>query len=98
MDRLIDIKTIVQHEVAEYAAESPNSTAYYVENLTDLVFAVLVVPDRNPQKSTIMVMARIEGENVVIETDKTDRPLSEALLQAGIPQGQIVLAYLAPAF
>ncbi len=40
-----------------------------------------------------MVMARVEGDKVIIEEDLTDRPLVDALLQAGIAREQIVLAY-----
>lgn len=88
------ITAIVQREVAEYAAESPNSKAYFVENPAEQVYAVLVVPDQTPQKSTIMVMARVTEDQIIILTDKTDRPLSDALVQAGIPQSQIIPAYL----
>jgi sulfur carrier protein ThiS len=41
----------------------------------------------------VVVLARIVGEQVVIEEDMTDKPLIDALLQRGIPQSQIVLAY-----
>jgi len=38
-------------------------------------------------------MARGENDKVVIEEDLTDKPLVDALIQAGIPREQIVLAY-----
>ena len=38
-------------------------------------------------------MARMYGEQIIIEDDNTDRPLYQSLLQRGIPRNQIVLAY-----
>ncbi len=93
MDRIDNLTAIVRREVSEYATWSSNSSAYYVENPTSQVYAVLVIPEGASQKSTIMIMARVADERVIIETDKTDRPLFEALIHAGVPQNQIVLAY-----
>jgi hypothetical protein len=39
------------------------------------------------------LVVRLIGEKVIIERDVNDKPLVDALLQAGIPRGQIVLAY-----
>lgn len=84
---------IVQREVADYACPSANPTAYYVESAAERVYAVLVVPHQHPQKTTVMIMARLSDDKVIIETDKTDHSLYEALTQVGIPPQQIVLAY-----
>jgi hypothetical protein len=40
-----------------------------------------------------MIMARVIDDSVVVESDKTDRPLYEELLRAGISREHIVLAY-----
>jgi hypothetical protein len=93
MDRLDHLTAIVQREVADYALESPNATAYYLEDAARRLYAVISVPARNPQKATVMVMARITDDRIIIDSDKTDRPLCDALVQAGIPREQIVLAY-----
>jgi hypothetical protein len=93
MDRVDNLTAVVKREVAEYATVSPNATAYYVEDSRQQIFAVISVPMRNPQKATVMVMARIVGNAVIIDSDKTDHPLFEALMQAGVPREQIVLAY-----
>ena len=39
-------------------------------------------------------MTRIVNDQIVIDQDKTDKPLIGALIQAGIPHGQIIRAYL----
>src|SRR5579859_3782531 len=93
MDRIDNLTEIVQREVADYVMESPNATAYYVERPQQSLYAVISVPTHNPQKATVMVMARISHDRVIIDSDKTDRPLYEALIEAGIPRERIVLAY-----
>jgi hypothetical protein len=40
-----------------------------------------------------MIIARISDDRVIIEADSTNKPLYEALIQAGIPKQYIVLAY-----
>ncbi|HLY24885.1 MAG TPA: hypothetical protein VKQ72_01005, partial [Aggregatilineales bacterium] len=54
VDGMGNITTIVQREVADYALESPNATAYYVERPQQNLYAVISVPTRNPQKATVM--------------------------------------------
>ncbi len=93
MDRVEQLVVTVQHEVAAYVRPSPNATAYYVEDPTRQVFAVLSVPARDPQRTSVVIMAQVVDNRVLILSDKTNKPLYEALLQAGIPRDQIVLVY-----
>ncbi|MBX3083924.1 MAG: XisI protein [Anaerolineae bacterium] len=93
MDKVDNLLMTVQHEVADYVRSSPNATAFFVENAEQHVFAVLSVPTKDPQKTSVVVMARVIDNLVLIESDKTNKPLVEALLQAGVPREQIVLVY-----
>jgi hypothetical protein len=93
MDRVDALLTTVQREVADYVRPSPNATAYYLENPTEQTFAVVSVPMKDPQKAAVVVMARVVDNLVLIESDKTNKPLYEALVQAGIPRSRIVLVY-----
>lgn len=43
---------------------------------------------------TTGVVVRIVHSIVVVERDQTDRPVVDALLDAGIPRANIILAYL----
>ncbi|GIK67262.1 MAG: hypothetical protein BroJett018_50560 [Chloroflexota bacterium] len=38
-------------------------------------------------------MARIKGDYIIIEDDRTDKPLVKRLVAAGIPRERIILAY-----
>ena len=39
------------------------------------------------------LVARLAGKTIIIEYDVNNKPLIEALLAAGVPRSQIVLAY-----
>jgi len=39
------------------------------------------------------LVARIKNNHIIIEYDVNDKPLVDALIQAGVPRKQIVLAY-----
>jgi len=93
MARGEDLTAVVQHEVAAYACPSPNSTAYYLEDPTNQVYAVVVVPQNHTHKVAVMIMARVVNDITIIEADITNKPMVDALVQAGIPREQIVLAY-----
>ena len=43
--------------------------------------------------ASVVVLARIEGDTVIIEEDTTDRPLVDSLVHAGIPRAKIIRAY-----
>jgi hypothetical protein len=71
-----------------------NARAFRVNDPENQIYAVVVVPDY-PRKriAGMVVMARVVGDVVVIEHDITDKPLFEALMQAGVPRENIVLTY-----
>jgi len=96
MDRVdLDLATIVQHEIEDYAdGDWWKASAYAVCDTTRHVYAVLVVPD-HPRKfqAGIVVMARVVNDHVVIDHDTTDRPFVDALVEAGIPREKIICLY-----
>jgi len=93
MDRVTNVQAITSRVIEDYATRSLNSKLYYIHDDTRKIDSVLVVPLKRDIEPHIMVMTRIEGDQVIIEADTTDRPLDEALVAAGIPRAQIVLAY-----
>jgi hypothetical protein len=93
MDSVKDITAIVRHEVADYVRPSPNSTAYYLDDDEKQIYVVIAVPNRSQEKPTIIVMARIVDERIIIDTDITNKPLYNALQNAGIPSDRIIRAY-----
>ncbi|MAS37166.1 MAG: hypothetical protein CL610_24410 [Anaerolineaceae bacterium] len=95
MDRIDDYVEVVRHAVADYAnATTFQASTFFSQDDEHDIYSVIVVPDLpRPFPARVVVMARIVGENIVIDEDTTDRPLYEALLRRGIPREKIILAY-----
>ena len=93
MDRIVELQAVTSRVVADYAGRSLNAKLYYIHDEAQKIDSVVVVPVKREIDPHIMVMTRIEGDQVIIETDTTDRPIEEALMAAGVPRSQIVIAY-----
>jgi len=59
-------------------------------------------PRRDTRRRTIQteyaeqerrLVARVAGDRIIVERDVNDKPLVDALVQAGVPRRSIVLAY-----
>jgi hypothetical protein len=91
------LSKLVQQEVSAYAGEAYGvngpTRLYYTENTHELVYCITVPYDPVYQKSDLVLMARIVDDQVIIDVDKTGKPLRGALRQAGIPDYQIRLAW-----
>jgi hypothetical protein len=94
MDRTLELTQILQREVADYARPAIGGKAFYVENPTEQVYAVLAVLDSLKGGPFFVVLARIEDGKVIIEADNTGSPLYDALTAAGIPADLIIEAYV----
>jgi hypothetical protein len=98
MDRVIALAETVQQAVFSYnqAVKDYKANGYAWEDSEKQAFGVVIVPDPDhptSHKPFIMLMARVLGEQVVIDVDMTNKPLLERLLEAGIPRQQIILGY-----
>ncbi len=91
----MDLRTIIREEIVWYAGSGRGGNLRLFPLLDDEhgTYAVVSIDYPNPTGSGLVVMARIYGEQIIIEDDNTDRPLYKSLLQRGIPRSQIVLAY-----
>lgn len=97
-----NLSQVLCEEVKRYAdgGRGANIRLYFLSDDDHCIYAVNAVDDpiRPPygfdeRPSDVMVMARVEGEMIIIEDDATDKPLVDALMQRGIPRNQIILAY-----
>jgi hypothetical protein len=88
MDKLTET---VKQVIFSYAGSSPTVRTYALSNDAQNVFAVNITdwPEKH-RTAGVVVLARIENDQVVIEEDLTDKPLVQALIDAGIPREQIV--------
>jgi hypothetical protein len=95
MDTVKDLTSIVKEAVEGYAADGWQLTDYQISDTARQTFAVVSIADYPPRwKPSVVVMARVVDDHVIIDVDITDRPLVDELERAGIRREKIVLAYL----
>jgi len=94
---MASLASIVKEVVFSYASGGLNLRTFALSNEDQGVYSVNVIdwPEHH-RPASVVVLARVEGEQVIVEEDLTDRPLVEALVTAGIPREQIVLKYAEP--
>lgn len=87
---------ITKREVRLYAATSDDALFRPILDDTNQTYAVVVF-ERDPslRPAWVLVMARVEGDRIIIEEDATlEKHLVDALVvNGGIPREKIVLAY-----
>lgn len=88
------LQEMVKQAVFGYAGGGSNLLTFPMLNEEYQVYAVTIIDyPIHKRDAGILVMARIDGDQVIVEEDTTDRPLLDALIQAGVPREKIVLAY-----
>lgn len=91
MDKLRDI---LAKEITAYAGEMLNGYAYLLVSEDRNVFTVVSIAKIKAERVTqLSLLARLVDDHIIIETDDSNKPLVDSLVQAGIPRGQIILAY-----
>ncbi|MCE7947732.1 MAG: hypothetical protein DYG88_09920 [Chloroflexi bacterium CFX4] len=91
MDQLADV---VQQIVLSYAGGGLDLRAYPLANEAQGVYAVAIVDyPVHKRPASFAILVRLENDKVIVEEDLTDRPIVDALVRAGIPRTNIVLAY-----
>jgi hypothetical protein len=82
----------VRIAVMGYARNGLHSQSHFTHNDSDTILSVVTV-NQDTNISFVSLLVRILGETVIIERDQNDKPLVDALIQAGILRKHIVLAY-----
>src|SRR5579859_232074 len=84
--------------ITSYNTPQPTSSTFYLEDPAQQLYALVAIansPSRAiKRKSSVIVMAQIQGDSILIHASPSDNPLSIQLIQAGIPKHRIVLAHL----
>ncbi len=90
----MDLRTVLSEAIQPYAGEMLNGFAYLTISIDQSVYSVVSVAKLKSERvKHLSLLVRVVGETVIIEHDDTDQPLIDALLHAGIPRSQIILAY-----
>lgn len=88
------LKQILLEELEGYTGEGLNDYAYLTRNEAEQVYAVIdIATVRDKRLVGTVLVARLVGNQVVIEVDQHDKMLVDALKSRGVPEKQIVLAY-----
>jgi hypothetical protein len=96
MDMLIET---LRQTLIGYAGKGLNGYSYLTVDDQQQVFAVVDFGWYKDERiADAGLIVRLEGDTIIIERDLNDKMLMDALVQAGIPRQQIILAYAGEAF
>jgi hypothetical protein len=88
------LKTILIEEMQKYAGEGLNAHSYFTSNEAALLYTVVDIANvRGKRIIGTVLVARLEGNQIVVELDHNNKPLVDALTARGISEKQLVLAY-----
>lgn len=88
------LKETVLSVLEGYTGRALNGYSYLTTGEDETVFAVVSIGEvRGKRIVDSGLVVRVVGDKVIIERDVNDKLLVDALLQAGVPRTQIVLAY-----
>ncbi|MCC6613055.1 MAG: XisI protein [Anaerolineae bacterium] len=88
------LKETLKSVMATYAKKGFNGYTYLTTSADgDQLVVTGVGNTRSGRVVSTALVAQIIGDSIVIECDNTNKPLVDALLDAGIPREQIILAY-----
>ncbi len=95
MDSLKEQMDVITREIAAYAKPALNGGQSYLTKSADgkLFSVVDILPMNGMHQADTGLVVRIAGEHIIIEHDMNNKPLVDALVQAGISRNQIILAY-----
>jgi hypothetical protein len=89
------LKTILIEEMQKYAGEGLNAYSYFTSNEGASLYTVVDIANvRGKRIIGTVLVARIQGERIIIELDHNNKSLVNALIGRGVPEPQLVLAYL----
>ena len=89
-----NVMNILRTEIEKYAGEALNGHSYLAENIDNCLLTVISIGEfQGKHISFADLIVRVVGDKIVIDDDRHSNPFYEALMQAGIPRDQIVLAY-----
>jgi|SRR5712691_2060297 len=88
------LKEIVREAMAGYAVKGLNGYSVLATTPDQSFLTVVSVANVKGQHlTTTSLIVHIDADKVIIEHDINNKPLVDALIQAGIPRKQIILAY-----
>jgi len=88
------LKDTVRQVMAGYAGKGLNSISYLTQSDDGTVLTITDFAQiRGEHVMGVSLVVRIAGDTVIVERDQNDKIVRDALIEAGIPPEQIILAY-----
>lgn len=89
-----NIKTTLINVLNGYVSKGVNGHTELTRNIDENLFT-LIATGHNIQKrfTFTALIVQIIADTIIIEEDRNSKPLVDALMQAGIPRENIILAY-----
>lgn len=88
------LKQIVLEEASKYAGKLVNGSSYLLTDDIRGIYAVVDIATYKAQRAVgLGLVVQLADAHVVIEHDPNSEPFVDALIEAGVPRNQIVLAY-----
>jgi hypothetical protein len=94
MDAMDTTREILIRELKKYSGKALNGYSFLAESDDQSQFVITSIGYVRGQRivNTAMIVELI-NDKIVIDKDIYDKQLVDALLQAGVPRSQIILAY-----
>ena len=93
----MDIATLKQfllEELEGYTGKGSHDFAYLTTNEAEQIYTIVdIATVRDMRLIGTELVARLANDRVVIELDRHDKLLVDALQARGVPESQVVLAY-----
>lgn len=85
---------VVMRKMEKYAVEGLNGDSVLTASPDGRFLTIVSIATVKGRRfTTASLIIHLEGNRVIIEHDINNKPLVDALVQAGIPRDQIILAY-----
>ena len=92
--QMASLKDTVVEAMSGYAVKGLNGYSVLTTSPErDFLAVVSVANVRGQHVTTTSLIVHVQADKVIIECDINNKPLVDALIQAGIPRSQIILAY-----
>ncbi|MCY3781924.1 MAG: hypothetical protein OXG78_16540, partial [Chloroflexi bacterium] len=94
MDTAATLKDVLLKELEGYTGDGLNDSAYLTTNEAEGIYTIVdFATVRGKRLAVNVLVARLVGNRVVIELDRHDKSLADALKAREVSEAQIVLAY-----
>ena len=88
------LKQFLLEELEGYTGKGLNDFAYLTANEAEEIYTIVdIARVRDKRLIGTVLVARLANDQVIIELDRHDKLLVDALKARGVPESQIVLAY-----